>query len=44
LAEEIRPQVVGPDGVAQETGLDQLAEVYGADRARLLEAFDRGVR
>jgi hypothetical protein len=37
LAEEARP---GTDG--QDLGLDQLAEVYGADGARLLEVFDRG--
>ena len=42
LAEEIQPLVIGPDGVAQEMGLDQLAEAYGADRERLLEAFERG--
>jgi hypothetical protein len=37
LTEEIRPPLDG-----QDLGLDQLAEVYGADRARLLEVFDRG--
>ena len=37
LAEEIRPPLDG-----QDLGLDQLAEVYGADRTRLLEAFDQG--
>jgi len=35
LAEELRPGVGG-----QEMGLDQLAELYGADRARLLEVFE----
>jgi hypothetical protein len=38
LAEEIRP---GTDG--QDLGFDQLAEVYGADRARLLEVFEQDV-
>ena len=42
LAEELRPMLAGPDGaVLQELGLDQLAELYGADRERLYEAFNR---
>ena len=42
LAEEVRPEkrrrLTGYSG----TDLDQLAELYGVDPARLLEAFDRG--
>jgi hypothetical protein len=41
LAEEIRPEKRRLLAGYSEIGLDQLAEVYGADRARLLEAFDR---
>jgi hypothetical protein len=37
LAEEIRPPLAG-----QDLGLDQLAELYGVDRERLLEAFKQG--
>jgi hypothetical protein len=41
LAEEPQPMLIGPDGaILQEMGLDQLAEVYGADRERLLEVFE----
>ena len=41
LAEEPQPMLVGPDDtMLQEMGLEQLAELYGADRARLLEAFN----
>jgi hypothetical protein len=42
LAEEIRPEKRRILAGYSEIGLDQLAEVYGADRAQLLEAFDRG--
>ena len=43
LAEEPRPMAADPDGaILQEMGLEQFAEIYGADRARLLEAFNRG--
>jgi hypothetical protein len=42
LAEELQPMTVSPDGtILQEMGLEQLAEVYGADRERLLEVFER---
>jgi len=43
LTEEPQPLLISQDGaILQEMGLDQLAEVYGTDRTRLLEAFDRG--
>jgi hypothetical protein len=42
LAEEIRPEKRRLLAGYSEIGLDQLAEMYGADRERLLEAFDRG--
>jgi hypothetical protein len=42
LAEEIRPEKRRLLAGYSEIGLDQLAEVYGADRARLLEAFEQG--
>ena len=42
LVEEIRPEkrrlLTGYPGI----GLDQRAELYGADRVRLLEAFEQG--
>jgi hypothetical protein len=42
LAEELRPMAVDEDGdVIQDMGLDQLADMYGADRTRLLEAFSQ---
>jgi hypothetical protein len=44
LAEEIRPEQRYALAGHAEMGLDQLAEVYGADRARLLEAFEQGDR
>lgn len=37
LAQELRPGIGG-----QEMGIDQFAELYGADRVRLLEVFDQG--
>jgi hypothetical protein len=43
LAEEPQPMLADPNSaILQEIGLEQIAELYGADRARLLEAFDRG--
>jgi len=42
LAEEIRPEKRQLLAGYSEIGLDQLADVYGADRERLLEAFERG--
>ena len=42
LAEEIRPEKRRLLAGHAEMGLEQLAELYGADRARLSEAFDRG--
>jgi hypothetical protein len=41
LAEEIRPEKRQLLAGYSEIGLDQLAEVYGADLARLLEAFEQ---
>jgi hypothetical protein len=43
LAEEIRPEQRLPMPGQQEMGLDQLAELYGADRDRLLEAYREGL-
>lgn len=42
LAEEIRPERRPVLTGHEEMGLDQLAELYGADRQRLLEAFEHG--
>lgn len=43
LTEELRPLVVGADGtILQEMGLEQLAELYGVNPARLIEAFEQG--
>src|SRR4051812_45557037 len=43
LAEEPQPLLIGQDGaILQEMGLEQIAELYGADRVRLLEVFNQG--
>ena len=42
LAEEIRPEKRRLLTSSSRIGLNQLAELYGADCERLLEAFEQG--